>query len=124
MAVKKWPTPTSVTQVYSFPGLAAYYRKLIKDFSKIAAPLHQLTEKDQRFSWADECNGAFNQLKESLTTTPVLAYPVMGKQFILDCDTSDIAIGAVLSQANDNTEHVIAYGSKSLSKAVRPLSTL
>ena len=118
-AVKEWPTPTSVTQVRSFLGLAAYYRRFIKDFSKIAAPLHQLTEKNQKFSWADECNEAFNQLKESLTTTPVLAYPVMGKQFILDCDASDIAIGAVLSQVNDNIEHVIAYGSKCLSKAER-----
>ena len=54
-----------------------------------------------------------------MTTTPVLAYPVMGKQFILDCDASDIAIGAVLSQVNDSIEHVIAYGSKCLSKAER-----
>ena len=63
-AVKEWPTPTSVTQVRSFLGLAAYYRRFIKDFSKIATPLHQLTEMDKKFSWTDECNEAFNQMKE------------------------------------------------------------
>ena len=59
-AVKEWSTPTCVTQVCSFLGLAVYYRRFIRDFSKIAAPLHQLTEKDQKISWADECNETFN----------------------------------------------------------------
>ena len=117
--VKEWPTPTTVTQVRSFLGLAAYYQRFIKDFAKVAAPLHQLTEKGKKFVWTKSCSEAFASLKDKLTSAPVLAYPEMGKVFILDCDASDVAIGGVLSQMEDDKEHVIAYGSKCLTKAER-----
>ena len=118
-SVKGWPTPTNVTEVRSFLGLAAYYRRFIKDFSRIASPLHRLTEKGRMFSWDETCQTAFEELKVHLTSAPVLAYPKLKTKFMLDTDASDVAIGAVLSQKFDEWEHVIAYGSRCLSKAER-----
>ena len=118
-SVEGWPTPTNVTKVRSCLGLAAYYRRFIKYFSKIASPLHRLTEKGRVFSWDETCQTAFEELKVHLTSAPVLAYPKIEAKFILDTDASDVAIGAVLSQKFDEREHVIAYGSRCLSKAER-----
>ena len=117
--VENWPAPTSVTELRSFLGLAAYYRRFIKDFSKIASPLHQLTEKGRKFEWSDQQEQAFQKLKQCLISAPILAYPILGKLFILDCDASNASIGAVLSQKHDDGEHVIAYGSRCLSRQER-----
>ncbi|GFQ84883.1 retrovirus-related Pol polyprotein from transposon 17.6 [Trichonephila clavata] len=87
-AVKNWKSPTYVHQLRSFLGLCIYYRKFVKDFSTIARPLHKLTEAKQKFIWTNECNNAFNKLKDALTSAPILAYPEAGKQFILDIDSS------------------------------------
>ncbi|KAK3743518.1 hypothetical protein QZH41_015906, partial [Actinostola sp. cb2023] len=98
---------------------ALYYRRFIKGFADIARPLHRLTEKGREFVWTSECDVAFNQLKTTLSTAPVLAYPTSKDPFILDTDASNIGLGAVLSQVQDGEEKVIAYYSKSLSKAER-----
>ncbi|KAF8786416.1 Retrovirus-related Pol polyprotein like [Argiope bruennichi] len=95
------------------------YRKFVKNFSTIARPLHKLTETKQKFIWTDDCDNASNKLKDALTSVPVLAYPEIGKQFILDTDASHESIGAVLSQEIDGQEHVITYFSKCLSKQER-----
>ena len=118
-AVKSWPEPKNLSEVRSFLGLCSYYRKFIKGFADIARPLHKLTEKGKAFQWSDECSRSFAQLKEHLTSSPILAYPDEKSVFILDTDASDAAIGSVLSQAQDNTERVIAYASRTLSKAER-----
>ncbi|GFR13365.1 retrovirus-related Pol polyprotein from transposon 17.6 [Trichonephila clavata] len=118
-AVKNWKSPTDVHQLRSFLGLYIYYRKFVKDFSTIARPLHKLTKAKQKFIWMDECNNAFNKLKDALTSAPILAYPEAGKQFILDTDASHKSIGAVLSQEIDGQERVIAYFSKCLSRPER-----
>ncbi|GFQ69816.1 retrovirus-related Pol polyprotein from transposon 17.6, partial [Trichonephila clavata] len=118
-AVKNWKSPTDVHQLRSFLGLCTYYRKFVKDFSTIARPLHKLTEAKQKFIWTNECNNAFNKLKDALTSALILAYPETGKQFILDTDTSCESIGAVLSQEIDGQERVIAYFSKCLSRPER-----
>ena len=98
-------------------GLANYYRRYIKGFAEIAKPLHKLTERNAPFKWTLVCENAFSTLLSKLTTTPVLAYPDFNQQFILDTDASNVAIGAVLSQiGDDGQEHVIAYGSKLLTK--------
>ena len=122
-AVCSWPTPASVHDVRSFLGLASYYRRFVANFASIAQPLHKLTEKKIPFHWTNECQQAFDILKNKLTTAPVLVYPEISKQFILDTDASDRGIGAVLSQMHDGQERVIAYGSRALSKAERNYST-
>ncbi|GFW58047.1 retrovirus-related Pol polyprotein from transposon 17.6 [Trichonephila clavipes] len=78
-----------------------------------------LTEGKQKFIWTVDCNNAFNKVKDALTSAPILAYPEIGKQFILDTNASYESIGAVLSQEIDGQEHVIAYFSKCLSKLER-----
>ena len=118
--VASWPTPTSKRDVQQFLGLANYYRRFIKDFASIASPLHRLTEKTASFKWTTECEAAFSDLKDKLTTAPVLEHPHYDKEFILDTDASATGIGAVLSQVQDDgREHVIAYASRTLSKPER-----
>ena len=89
---------------------------LLKGFSEIASPLYALTEKNRLFVWTDECQRAFDCLKEHLTTTPVLAMPDDNAGFILDVDASNCAIGGVLSQLQDGVERVVAYASRKLSR--------
>jgi hypothetical protein len=116
--VAEWPQPTSVSEVRSFMGLATYYQKFVPDFANVAAPLHNLTRKNVPFVWSADCGKSFEELKQRLTTSPVLAYPDFGEgsgKFIVDTDASDFALGGVLSQEqSDGTERVIAYGSKTL----------
>lgn len=118
-AVRDWPTPKDVHDVRAFIGLCSYYRRFIPGFAFIAKPLHHLTAKGQSFVWTQDCDKAFKALKKTLCKAPTLAHPDFTKEFILDTDASDFAIGAVLSQEFDGKEHVIAYASKSLSKAER-----
>jgi hypothetical protein len=119
-AIETWTTPTNVKEVRSWLGTCSYYRRFIKDFSKIARPLHRLTEKNVIFKWTQECEDSFNILKHALTSSPILIYPCLEKEFILDTDASGTGTGAVLSQiCDDGREHVIAYYSKSLSKQQR-----
>ena len=106
-SVKGWPTPMNVTEVRSFLGLAVYYKSFIKDFSRIASPLHSLTENGRVFGWDETCQTVFDKLKVHLTPAPVLAYPKPEVKFILDTDASDMAIGAVLCQKFDEQEHCI-----------------
>lgn len=113
-AVNEWPVPKSQKQVRSFLGLCSYYRRFVKDFSDTAKPLHKLCEKNNKFHWTPECQEAFDDLKEKLTTTPILAYPEPGLPFILDTDASNKSVGAVLSQLKDGKERVIAYMSKTM----------
>ena len=116
--IKLWPIPTSSCEVQQFLGLANYYR--LKGFAEMAKPLHKLTERNAIFKWSLECENAFSTLRFKLTTTPVLAYPDFSQQFILDTDANNMAIEAVLSQiGGDGQEHVIAYGSRLLTKSER-----
>ena len=117
--VSKWPTPTSVSDVQRFLGLASYYRRFIQNFAGVAKPLHRLTERDRQFKWTVECAEAFAELKSRLVSAPILAFPDCSKPFILDTDASQTGIGAVLSQECNGTERVIAFASRVLSKAER-----
>ena len=118
-AVQKWTVPRDLTDVRSFLGLCSYYRKFVPKFSEIAKPLTKLTEKDQPFTWGSEQENAWLDLKQRLTTAPVLAYPDPSAEFILDTDASGYGIGAVLVQVQEGKERVIAYGSRSLTKEER-----
>lgn len=122
-AVRRWPGPKNQTEVKSFVGLASYYRRFVQGFAEIARPLHQLTEKGRRFKWTDVCQSAFEKLKLSLMSAPILAYPDPHKTFILDTDASDAGIGAVLSQEDAGHERVIAYASRALTKQERKYAT-
>ena len=117
--VKNWSPPNCVKEVRAFLGLCSYYRRFIEGYSKIAAPLHRLTEKKREFIWSQECQEAFSTLKSQLTSAPVLAFPSEIESFILDTDASDDGIGAVLSQVQNEKERVIAYAGRSLTKAER-----
>ncbi|GFW41023.1 retrovirus-related Pol polyprotein from transposon 17.6 [Trichonephila clavipes] len=82
-AVKNWKRPENLRELRSFLGLCTYYRKFVKGFSNIARPLHKLTESKQKFQWTKECEDSFLQLKEALTSSPILIYPQPDKPFIL-----------------------------------------
>ncbi|MES9881596.1 MAG: reverse transcriptase domain-containing protein [Sedimenticola sp.] len=117
--VKNWPTPKTVHDVRSFLGLCSYYRRFVKHFADIARPLHQLTEKATQYKWTDACEQAFDTLKQALITAPILCYPSIRTNFILDTDASGVGIGAVLSQCDGDDERVVAYYSRALGKAER-----
>ncbi|WVZ76097.1 hypothetical protein U9M48_024099 [Paspalum notatum var. saurae] len=102
----------TVTEIGSFLGLAGYYRRFIKDFSKIAKPMTSLTKKNAKFVWGPKCEEGFQELKKPLTTAPVLAQPDVTKPFDVYCDASGRGLGCVLMQEG----RVIAYASRQLRK--------
>ncbi|WVZ95682.1 hypothetical protein U9M48_041416, partial [Paspalum notatum var. saurae] len=104
--------PETVTKIRSFLGLAGYYRRFIKDFSKIAKPMTSLTKKNAKFVWGPKCEEGFRELKKLLTTVPVLAQPDVTKPFDVYCDASGQGLGCVLMQEG----RVIAYASRQLRK--------
>ena len=118
--IENWPLPTTRTALRAFLGKVNYYRKFIKDFSKRAAPLLDKLAQDgtkdkAEFDPSDSYKAAFQELRTALTTAPILAHPRFNdpsSPFIVDCDWSALnqAIGAVLSQVQDGTERVVAYG--------------
>jgi hypothetical protein len=113
VAVKDFPTPKSAVQLRTFLGLASYYRRFIANFSKIAKPLQDMLRGNSAFKWENDQQSAFNQLKEKLTTGPILAYPDFERPFVLQCDASRMGRGAVLSQKDKNgNERVIQYMSR------------
>ncbi|XP_049306293.1 retrovirus-related Pol polyprotein from transposon 17.6 isoform X1 [Bactrocera dorsalis] len=85
-AVKDWPQPTNIHELRSFLGLCTYYRRFVPGFANVARSLHDLTKKNRPFVWQLEQEKAFEQLKELLCTSPMLAYPIPGKKFIVDTD--------------------------------------
>ena len=118
-AIDDWPRPQCKKEVRSFLGLTSYYRRFVKGFAGIAAPLHALTGKSAKFEWNEACEEAFLELKQRMRSTPILTYPTKTDNFVLDTDASSEAIGAVLSQIQDGEERVLAYFSRKLSKAER-----
>ncbi|CAN6554089.1 unnamed protein product [Malus baccata var. baccata] len=122
--VRHLPSPTSVREVRSFLGHAGFYRRFIKDFSKIAQPLCRLLQKEVAFEFTNECTESFNQLKELLTTAPIIVPPDWSLPFELMCDASDYAVGAVLGQRKDKRPHVIYYASRTLNNAQLNYSTM
>ena len=105
------------TEVRSFMGLAGYYRRYVKNFAAIAAPLHPLTRKDAVFHWSEECQTAFDRLKTLLTTSPITAFPDFSQAFRLYTDDSTAGLGAILAQVRDGKERIICCASRTLNQA-------
>ena len=109
--VREWKPPQNVSQVRSFLRLADFYRRFVKDFSSIAAPINQLTKKDIPFHWGETQENAFEELKKRLTSAPFLALSDFGRTFEIECDASGVGIGGVLMQERRH----VAYFSEKLS---------
>ena len=115
--IVEWPTPVNLEELRRFLGIASYYRKFIKGFAHIAAPLHALTETLKPWEWTGLCDEAFVQLKTKLSSPPILSFPQFNMPFTVDCDASLEGLGAVLSQENDRC--VVAYASRVLTQQER-----
>lgn len=121
--ISNLPPPTSVKGVRSFLGHAGFYRRFIKDFSKLSRPLCSLLAKDVEFVWTKECMAAFDTLKKLLISAPIIMAPDWNLPFELMCDASDYALGAVLGQRVNKVPHVIYYASRTLNDAQLNYST-
>ena len=125
-SIQDQPPPTNVKQTRSFLGLASYYRRFVQGFSTIAKPLYNLLEKKRKWEWTQACQSAFDELKERLTSAPIMGYPDFSESrqpFKLYTDASNVGVGAVLAQPQDGKERVIAYASRTLNKAETNYST-
>jgi hypothetical protein len=113
-AVSKWPTPTNPSELRSFLGLANFYRRFVRNFGSIAAPLNELLHKDATWLWTPQHADAFTALKTALTEAPILSAPNFSEPFAfkVTTDASDFAIGAVLTQGSGDTLRTIAYESR------------
>jgi len=122
-AVATWPAPTSVRRVRQFLGMASWYRRFVPNFSTVAALITKLTGKKAKWNWGEEQEMAFQQLKEALTSAPVLACLDFTRRFVLQTDARSYGLGAVLTQHQEDGERVIAYASRILNNAERNYST-
>ncbi|GBG89554.1 hypothetical protein CBR_g49342 [Chara braunii] len=113
-AIQDWPQPQTVRDVRSFLGLASYYRKFVRNFSAVAAPLTNLTKKNTPFLWSLHCQMAFARLKQALTRAPVLKLPDPTLPFVLTTDASQYGIGAVLQQDDGNGLRPVEFMSKKI----------
>jgi len=116
-AIEEYPVPKTVRDIRAFIGLAGYYKRHVPNFAELAKPLTTLTKKDVPFVWTHEFQQAFDELKGILSTEPLLIYPDFSQPFIVACDASTKAVGAVLSQRRNGKAHPIAYTSRQLNPA-------
>jgi len=119
-AITSWPTPESPQDIRMFLGLANFYRRFIKNFSKIALPLTRLLKKEnaRRFRWDKVAKEAFDYLRKAFTTAPILRHFDPSLPVVLEADASDYALGAVVSQrAPDGRLHPVAFHSRKFNPA-------
>ena len=115
--IKALLPPTIVKGIRSFLGHTGFYRRFMKDFSKISRPLCRLLEKDTKFDFDKSCRSAFDEIKSRLVTAPIMVIPDWNNDFEIMCDASDYAMGAVLGQRTKKIFKVIYYASKTLNEA-------
>ena len=120
-AVKDWPAPTTRRQLQRFLGFANFYRRFVRNYSRLAAPLTCLTSSKLSFTWSPVEQSAFEKLKNMFVNAPVLVHPDPERQFMVEVDASDSGVGAVLSQhlPSDNKLHPCAFFSRRLTPAER-----
>ena len=109
-AVMSWEGPKSVFEIRIFLGLAGYYRRFIEEFSRLAAPMTRLTQKEVKFDWDDRCKEAFQELQRRLTISPILIVSDRGQGYTVYCDALRAGLGCVLMQSG----RVVACGSRLL----------
>src|SRR3954449_7671105 len=122
-AIEKMSCPKDIKGIKSFLGHAGFYRRFIKDFSKISRPLTNLLQKDSPFVFDEDCKEAFEVLKKALITDPIVQPPNWNFPFEIMCDASDFAVGAVLGQRVDKKLNVVHYASKTLGSAQKNYAT-
>lgn len=111
--ITEWKTPSCLTDIQAFIGFANFYRRFIRDFSKIIGPMVKLTKKGAPFTWTKSCQSAFDQLKKAFTEAPILKPFDWTKDVIVETDASDYVSAGVLSQYGDEgTLHPVAFFSK------------
>lgn len=106
---KQIPKPTNAKEIMQWLGFTGYYRRFVKNYAQITRPLSKLLRKGEKFVWGEEQEFLFEKLKDLLCNEPVLAAPVLSKHFIVTIDTSDYAVGAVLSQGEIDKDHPYPY---------------
>ena len=121
--IEKLPPPTSVKGVWSFLGHTDFYRRFIRDFSKVSKLLSNLLMQGVPFEFNDPCMDAFELLKKKLTSAPIVVAPYWNLSFELMCDASDFAVGAILGQRKEKVFNAIYYASRTLNDAQLNYST-
>lgn len=121
-AIVNIPPPKNINEVRRFVGTASWYRRFVPNFSSLLAPILNLTKKNVKWNWTDDCQKSFTLLKECLVTAPILTGPDFEKPFCLQTDASSYGLGAVLTQEFEEGEKVICYLSRSLTKQEMKLS--
>lgn len=122
-AVVDMPPPSNQKQVKSFIGACAWFKRFIPSFSTVCEPLTRLLKKNQPWNWGDEQKAAFQDLKQCLTTSPILRCPDFSLPFTIETDASNVGLGAVLKQVAGSETYVVAYASRTLNSAERDLAT-
>ena len=123
VVIKTLQPLTTVKGIRSFLGHAGFYRRFIKDFSKISRPLCRLLEKDANFDFYESCRSAFEEIKSRLVTSPIMLTLNWYKDFEIMCDASDYAMGAILGQRIEKIFKAIYYASKTFNEAQENYST-
>ena len=120
-AVSDWPVPKSRVELQRFLGFANFYRRFIRNFGQVAAPLTALTSVKTWFKWSVSAQGAFDLLKNRFTSAPILVTSDVSRQFVVEVDASEVGVGAILSQRSlsDDKVHPCAYFSHRLSPSER-----
>ena len=122
--IKTLLPPITVKGIRSFLGHAGFYRRFIRDFSKIAKPLCRLLEKDAKFNFDESYQSSSEKIKSRLVEAPIMAKPDRTKEFEIMCDVSDYAMGAVLGQKTDKMFRAIYYANKTFNEAQENYSTI
>jgi len=120
VGVLDWPTSRCIKDIQKFMGLANYYRHFVKDFAKLARPLHLLVRKDEKWKWEKEQENAFRKLKEVFTSRSILVAPDLDRELRVEADTSEYATSGILSvKCKDERWRLVGFISKSLNQVER-----
>jgi hypothetical protein len=124
-AIANFPRPKNKRDIKRFLGMAGFYRKFVENFSIIAEPLTRLLQKDQRMTWSNDCENAFDKIKAILQSYPVLKAPEFDRPFCITTDASDVGAGSVLLQTCESgIEKPVAYFSKKFNRCQKNYSTI